>query len=1365
MTEKANPDYQVLLKRSLRAIEDLESKLDAAERSRSEPIAIVGIGCRFPGGANDPESFWKLLIDGVDAVTEVPPERWDAEKYFDPDPDAVGKTYARWGAFLKDVDRFDADFFGISPREAVGLDPQQRLLLEVSWEALEHAGIAPAALVGSQTAVYIGITTQDYAIRQISAGGSAFADAYSASGTAGAMASGRLAYTLGLHGPNVSMDTACSSSLVALHWGVQSLRLREADLALAGGVNLTLTPDGAIVTARARMMSFTGRCHTFDAAADGYVRGEGCGMLVLKRLSDAQRDGDRVLALIRGSALNQDGRSSGLTAPNGPAQEAVIRAALANARLTAADISYVEAHGTGTSLGDPIEVRALGEVFGSTHSAAAPLHIASVKTNIGHLEGAAGMAGIIKTVLALQHRTIPAHLHLAKPNPHIPWERYPIVVPTTPTPWTSTANTPRRAGVSAFGFSGTNGHAVLEEAPQRVVPPVDAERPQHLLVLSAQTPDALSALAGRFAAYLEKSDAAPLGDVAMTAAMGRSHFSERLAVVAASASEARQKLASVAAAAPADQRPPGTIVGRAVSGAAPEIVFVFTGQGAQYPGMARQLYDTQPTFRRVLDHCAQLLEPALGEPLLPVVFGEGVAAERLDDTAFTQPALFAVEYALAQLWQSWGIEPTAVLGHSVGEYVAACVAGVFSLEDGLRLIAARGRLMSRLPRDGAMAAVFADESRVRTAIAGDEARLAIAAVNGLENTVISGHRDAVDAALARLAAQGVEWQALNVSHAFHSPLMDPMLDEFEAVARSVAFASPRIGLVSNVTGRLAGDEVCTAAYWRRHIREAVRFSDSIATLDADGYRTYLEIGPSPTLLGMARRCLPPDRATLLPSLRKGKDDWTSMLDSLGQLYVRGAKVQWAGFDRDYAAARQRATLPTYPFQRQRYWKELPTVTRQAPRPATKTKHPLLQEVVPGPLETFESRLSVAAHAYLADHRIFDMAPFPAAGFLEVALAAGREVMGSSPFAVQDVTIHEALVLPPEGDALVRVALTPAANGARTFHVFSLAEDTASDAASAAQWRLHASGTLASGSGTSIAALTASSIDALRQRCPRPVSVDDYYAKLANSGAAYGPTFRGIVDITRSAGEVMGRIELPRTLAEDAKHHLLHPALLDACFQLIGVTRPGSENRDEKEDIYVPISVGGCRVALNAGPVMAVWCHVTLRSPADDANVLVCDAALYDDTGAPVATVTGVTFQRVDRQAANRAARERTREGWIYDMSWRAVPPGRQGTTNNGRWLILTDGAPLGHALAARLRTEGADVSLVHAGDTFGVREDGWQVRPTESEDLRRAIVASGNSASATPLHGIVSLWGSSRTATGAPTLSALEASHGLLLAT
>ncbi|MBE9033669.1 type I polyketide synthase [aff. Roholtiella sp. LEGE 12411] len=915
-------------------LEQVHNKLEAVHREKTEPIAIIGMGCRFPGNANGPASLWHLLQDGVDAVSEIPTDRWDVDAFYDPDPEAPSKSYTRNGSFIQEIDQFDPQFFGMSPREAASLDPQQRLLLEVSWEALENAGLAPNKLRNSRTGVYVGICTDDHVSNQtVNAVINSFTpssqnqevDGYTGIGVARSIAVGRISHLLGLQGPNIQLDTACSSSLVAVHLACQSLRLKECNLALVGGVNAILFPGNTIARCKMKALAPDGRCKTFAASADGYGQGEGCGMVVLKRLSDALADGDSVLAVIRGSATNHDGPSGGLTVPNKKAQKEVIQQALENARVEPHQVSYVEAHGTGTTLGDPIELESLAAVYGKNRPHSEPLVVGSVKTNFGHLEAAAGVSSLMKVVLALYHQEIPPHLHFTEPNPYIPWNEIPVVVPTTGIPWLR-GEQPRMAGVSSFGMSGSNVHVILQEAPEQVKSPKSIvgsedslERPVHLLTLSAKTQKALEDLGSSYYNHLKIHPEQRLEDICYTANTGRSHFQYRLAVLTASKAELREKLGDFST----NNETLGLFSSQLRNTSSqPKIAFLFTGQGSQYIRMGWELYQTQPIFRQALEQCDRILQPYLKIPLLEVLYPHtevGKQSHLLNETAYTQPALFALEYALVQLWKSWGIEPDVVMGHSVGEYVAATIAGVFSLEDGLKLIATRGRLMQQLSAGGEMVSVLASESQVREAIASYTSQVAIAAFNSPESIVISGAIEAIGAICSHLESQAIKIKPLQVSHAFHSPLMEPMLREFEAVAQQVTYHQPQIPLISNVTGKRANESIATHQYWVRHVRQPVRFAQGMETLHQQGYRVFLEIGPKPILLGMGRQCLPDNQQVWLPSLRSPRSDSEQMLSSLGQLYVQGAKVDWLGFDRDYP--RGKVMLPTYPFQRQLYPRE------------------------------------------------------------------------------------------------------------------------------------------------------------------------------------------------------------------------------------------------------------------------------------------------------------------------------------------------------------------------------------------------------------------------------------------------------------
>ncbi|MBS2962970.1 type I polyketide synthase [Actinocrinis puniceicyclus] len=907
------------LRRAYLTIDRMQRRLEEYARAASEPVAVVGLGCRLPGGVVDGDSYWRLLSTGTDAITEIPADRWDAAALHSPQP-APGKMSTRWGGFLDGLDRFDHEFFGISRREALTMDPQQRLALEVAWEALENAGWAPTSLAGSRTGVFMGVSSFDYATEHLRH--PLDLTAHASTGSAHSVVPGRISYTLDLHGPSLAIDTACSSALVAVLQACQSLRSGECEAALAGGVNVVLSPLPSISFSQfGRMVSTDGRCKAFDASANGYVRSEGCGIVALKLLSHAVRDEDPIVAVVRGGAVNQDGRSAGVTAPNGSAQRDVLRRALKASGLEAHDVGYIEAHGTGTRLGDPIEVEALAEIYGRPQGPA--VYLGSSKTNIGHPEAAAGIAGLIKALLCVQRDAIAPNVHFERLNPDISFAGTTFAVPTRLTPWPQ-GGRGRVAAVSAFGFSGTNAHLLVEQAPAREPAPSDSRRPRSVLALSAKSDTALAGLARRYAERMAAEDEADVADLCFSANTGRSAFRHRLAVVGGTRGELTDRLARFArdAAAPdgsgQDAPVDGLVTGQARGG---EVVFLFTGQGPQRPGMARALYEGQPVFRETLEHCDRILRPMLEKPLLDVLYPADPRCERVNETGYAQPALFAVEYALAQMWRSWGVEPVAVLGHSFGEYVAACFAGAMSLEDGLALTVARSRLMQTLADTGAMATVFAPEAAVAEQIAGEPDAVSVAAVNGPANTTISGERRAVAAACARFEAGGVKTKLLRITTSSHSPLVEPILAPLRQAAQAVAFTPPRVPLVSNVTGDMwAWDQAPDADYWCRHARQPVRFAAGVSTLLDLGYDTLLEVGPAPTLVGLVSDALPAGSPTLLlPSLRPKHDDWDVLLTSLAQLYVHGAQVDWKEFDRGYR--RRRVAVPTYAFDPTACWQE------------------------------------------------------------------------------------------------------------------------------------------------------------------------------------------------------------------------------------------------------------------------------------------------------------------------------------------------------------------------------------------------------------------------------------------------------------
>jgi amino acid adenylation domain-containing protein/non-ribosomal peptide synthase protein (TIGR01720 family) len=895
----------------------------------NDKIAVIGIGCRFPGNVSSPEDFWQLLISGTNAITPVPGNRWDMDAYYDAAAGTRGRMYTREGGFITDADKFDPLFFGISPKEANAMDPQQRLLLEVCWEALEHAGIRPSSLRGSDSGVFIGMGADDYQ-QLIRANNDAayFQDVFTGLGTERSIAAGRVAYLLDFHGPVMQLDTACSSSLVSIHQACKSLLYDNCPLALAGGVNLMLSPDSTVKLCQMNALSPTGACKTFDDSADGYVRGEGAGIVVLKKLSDALADGDNVLAVISGSAINHDGLSNGISAPNGVAQQQLLHKALQNAGITAEAVQYVEAHGTGTRLGDPVEVRALNAAYGSTRTATAPLMLGAVKSNIGHLEAAAGVAGLIKVILCLQHQQIPASLHYHTPNRFIPWKEMAVRVVDELTPW-QPLNGKRCGAVSAFGLSGTNAHLILEEATPPMADTIPATaRPAYPVVLSAKTPAALKALAARYASLLEHPTFA-LPDLSYSTIMCRESLPHRIAFYAGSNAAVKECLDSYIS----GKTSKVVVAGHAST---PEkIAWLFTGQGSQYWNMGKELYEMNEVFRNTIDHCDAWLKTQWNISLITLLYENDKATgdALLRETQFTQPALFALGCALAEVWKSWGITPAIVAGHSVGEYAAAYTAGVFTLDDGLKLITERARLMQAVTTPGAMAMVFAPEKEVTEAILPYGAALSIAAINGPALTVISGKKEAVNAAVSTLKQTGISSRELAVSHAFHSTLMEPLIAAFREAAAGIRFHTPVIPLVSNVTGNIIGEEIATAAYWCNHILAPVLFSKSRMCIKEFGADILLEVGPQPHLLSMAQLTAAAEEGQLLPSMREAQSSWNTMLHSLIALYVKGIPVNWtAFFDKGHY---RKIQLPVYPFQRQRYWikeeeKNIPPIKANTP---------------------------------------------------------------------------------------------------------------------------------------------------------------------------------------------------------------------------------------------------------------------------------------------------------------------------------------------------------------------------------------------------------------------------------------------------
>ncbi|MEU4240020.1 beta-ketoacyl synthase N-terminal-like domain-containing protein [Actinoplanes sp. NPDC026619] len=909
------------LRRVTAELHQTRQRLTDLEYKAREPIAIVSMSGQFPGGVRSPEELWQLVDSGTDAVGGFPVNRgWRVDELYDPDPERAGRSYTREGGFLYEADHFDPAFFGMSPREAIATDPQQRLLLESTWEAFERAGIDPAVLRGSRTGLFVGVMYGDYGARLLEAPKEY--EAFLRNGSAGSVASGRVAYIFGFEGPAVTVDTACSSSLVSLHLACQSLRQEECSLALAGGVTVMATPGLFVEFSRQRGLSPDGRCKSFGSGADGAGFGEGVGLLLLERLSDAQRLGHPILAVIRGSAVNQDGASNGLTAPNGPSQERVIRQALANAGLNPADIDAVEAHGTGTTLGDPIEAQALLATYGQNRPTDRPLRLGSIKSNIGHTQAAAGIAGVIKMVMAMRHEQLPRTLYADTPTPHVDWTAGAVALLTEPAPWPADPGRPRRAGISSFGISGTNAHLILEEPPAVEPPLGEAARPAAQLplpwLISARGGPALRAQAGRLHAHLAAHPGLHPADVAVALATTRAAFEHRAAVVGADRTALLAGLARLAAGESATNLVHGT------AGGTPTVAFVFTGQGSQRAGMGRELYDTYPVFRKALDEICTHLDRELPRPLLEVMFAAAgsAGAELLDQTRYTQTAIFAIEVALFRLLEHWGVTPDVVGGHSIGELSAAHVAGVLSLADACTLVSARGRLMQEAARPGgAMIAVQASEEELLSSFTGPDGAVDLAALNGPAAAVVSGDEDAALRVAAHWKEQGRRVRQLRVSHAFHSAHMDPMLAAFREVAEGLTYAPPRLTVVSNVTGSVAGAELATADYWVRHVRGTVRFADGVRAMHELGATLFLEVGPDAVLASMVTECLAGTGVVPAPVLNSRRPETHTLTLALARAHAHGVRVDWGSF---LAGQDARAVpLPTYPFQRRRYWLDAP----------------------------------------------------------------------------------------------------------------------------------------------------------------------------------------------------------------------------------------------------------------------------------------------------------------------------------------------------------------------------------------------------------------------------------------------------------
>jgi len=1293
---------------------------------KNNDIAVIGMSCRFPG-ANNIAEFWHNLSHGIESITFFTDEEILAEGI---DPVSVkNPNYVKGNPILSDIESFDAQFFGYTAREVELLDPQQRLFLECCWEVLEDAGYNSLDYQGA-IGLYAGASMNSYILNNIYPNRHLLdpqdnldVTTFDSYGGFQLMVANdkdylptRTSYKLNLRGPSINVQTACSTTLVTVHLACQSLLSGECDIALAGGASIKAPQKAGHLFQEGMIVSPDGHCRTFDVKAQGTVFGSGIGVVALKRLEDAISDGDHIYAIVKGSAVNNDGLMKvGYMAPSSDGQAAVAAEAMTIAGVTADTIGFVEAHGTGTEMGDPIEVAGLTQAFRITTDKKAFCPIGAVKTNVGHLQIASGVVGFIKAVLALYHKQIPPTLHFEQANPNIDFANSPFYVNTQLLDWKTINEQPRRAGVNSLGIGGTNAHVILEEAPAITNPINVIDRPLHLLTLSAKNEAALQQLTQNYINWLQKQQNI-LADICFTAHVGRAHFEHRLAIICSDETHLLNQL----------QKNPAQFSQKAKERL--NIAFLFTGQGSQYVGMAKQLFETQPTFRATLEHCEAILGNYLDQPLLEVLYPKNLANcegkqclttdSPLNETAYTQPALFAIEYALAQLWLSWGIKPNYVMGHSVGEYVAACIAGVFSLEEGLRLIAERSRLMQALPRNGSMVAVFAREKYVATAIQPYTEKVSIAAINSSENIVISGEKEAIKAIITDLTNQGIKTSTLSVSHAFHSPLMATMLPEFEQVAKTINFAPPQIPIVSNVTGLLADEEITTPAYWCRHIPQSVQFTKSINTLIQQGCDTWIEIGVKSTLLGLVRQTVTSDNMMYLPSLHRDKLDWQQLLESVSTLYMQGATFNWLHFDQDYQ--RRRLPLPTYPFQRQRYWIDRPkSVQIQSNKPKL---HPLLDSKIYSPaLKTtlFETFFHAEHMPFLRDHLIYNQVIASGACHISLLLGAAELTLKQAGCVLTDVLFSHALRVPAAG-CTVQLSLTPGQQNI-AFQLISL-EDSE-------HWAVHATGYV----GILVDKTPKESLDfnLLWQRCTQLVTTTQFYQLQRDRHIELGETYQWFTEIRRGENESIAQVKLPVAIT-DVQAYQLHPGLIDACFGLL----VASVDIAVKET-FVPFSIE--KIVFYQKPSnFNCWLYNQLRESPTPESIL-GNIRLFDAQGQLILEIIGLEGRKASQAAMAQLSQVELRD-WLYQISWQIQPLSKQGYAQ-GYWLIFIDKQGIGEQLIHTLEQQGGQCVAVTASDHFAQLADDrhYQVNPSQPDDFKQLWQTCLSIS--TNYRGIVYLWG------------------------
>jgi phthiocerol/phenolphthiocerol synthesis type-I polyketide synthase C len=1307
------------------------SARQSGEESNHEPIAIVGIGCRFPG-AHGPQAFWKMLCDGVDAVTEVPADRWDIDEVYDPNPLAPAKMNTRCGGFLENVDKLDRKFFDLSVREAVRSDPQHRLMMEVAWEALEDAGICPDHLSGSRTGMFVGISASDYA--QMQFGDAKMTDAYAGLGCALTIAASRVSHFLNLRGPAIAVDTACSSSLSAIHLACSSIRKGECSLALAGGVNVLLSPIVTMCLTKAGMMASDGRCKAFDSRANGYVRSEGAGLVVLKPLSAAIAAGDPIYAVIRGSASNQDGRSTGISAPNGEAQEAVILAACQDAGVSPGELDYVEAHGTGTAVGDPIEAKALGTVLAIDRPAGTFCAIGSVKTNIGHAESAAGVASLIKASLILKHRQIPPSLHFENPNPLIPFESLPIRVQSAlgPLPERSRLNL---AGVNGFGVGGTNVHLVIEQAPQReATAETTAAIPNRpfVLPLSAKTPGALEAGAQAIAEMLRSQAATPstLSNLCYSAARHRTHMQHRLAVAGSTAFEIADALSGYL---DKGSHPAVATASRPQHSSAPrKLVFAFSGQGSQWAGMGCSLYQHEPVFRRTIEECHALFRPYTGWSLIDELTAPP-SESRLEHTEVAQPALFALQVGLTELFRSWGIVPDAVLGHSAGEVAAAYASGALSLAHAARLIATRAKLMQQATGGGKMASIELSLSELEPLLAQWNDRLSIAAVNGPTSVVLSGEASALENLIQSLQPRGAIAVPLPVNYAFHSPQMEPYKDQLiRLLAENFESGCAKVPMFSTVTGSWCNGTPLDAHYWGANVRQPVLLANAIEGLAKDGAKIFVEIGPHPVISGAISRNLKAigSSGSVIPSLRRDENEQRTLAMTLATLYTEGRAPDWKAL---HPSGTFSQSLPTYQWDRQRFWLDLPEKkgTRQGPA------HPLLGDRLPVAEPVWQKKLDNQALPFLNGFTSSSRRALPGSVLTEIALAAASELFDSAAHDLLGIVLHAPLEVAVANTVpALQTTASLESDGEYMLRVFSEPDPSSTEPK---KWTLHLSARAVRRQEETFQTLKPLAIDTLRAQCGEGLDGAAFYQHLEASGIHSDPSWRTVEHVWRGHEEAMICIRFPEAVSSGIEKYCVHPIVLEAAAQACRAAYGALGLQLELAAFQ--------RLRVFAAPNVNLYAYARLRGAVERLReIALADLWLCDDSGAIVASLEGAQFKR--RKGQDLVQVPIHPEQWLYDITWQPSPRtdgSARGFQGNGNWLVLADEVGAGQALAYALEEKGERCVLVRRGSDFARLADGsYTARASEVEDLRRIFAEE-----LPTCRGVVHLWSTDADRNGA----------------